>query len=86
MIKITVTHTHNGKEYNSIEDATQAALVSGTEKMIQKKLLPFADEIKKENGTVNIRIGDLLKGGHTEVSVSGVSEGLKAKIQAALHE
>lgn len=86
MIKITISH--NGKEYDSLQDAFPTKISTEIEEVILNDikicLKNLAEEILKEGGRITLNIGDKLQGKKSIVTVTGFSPELYAKIQVAL--
>lgn len=80
MIKIETTH--NGKTYRHFKDALASAIMSGYEKIVSKRLEPFAQEIANSGGTVTIDFtGDDFK---ANVYFKNFPEDLAQKLKKAV--
>lgn len=80
---LTIKITHNGKEYKSLKDATNAAIISGIKEMVTKKLKPYQDEINRHGGTIEITASQDFK--NLQVKVTGdLPEDLIERCQKAL--
>ncbi|MBV5281689.1 MAG: hypothetical protein JZU53_04550 [Paludibacter sp.] len=86
MIKITISH--NGKEYddlnNAFSDAIQNGIVEMLRMKIEKNLKHLHLEMEKEGGKMIINLGDALNGENSNLSASGFSSELMIKIREAL--
>jgi hypothetical protein len=75
-IRITV----NGQEYDSIESAIDDIVTRSMLRICQEKIAPFENEIKLEGGIVDI---NLENNKNPSMKISGISDDLKARIEAS---
>jgi hypothetical protein len=74
--------TYKGRNYSSITDAIQKAMVDGIKETITKSLRPFETEIRKTGGQIIIDIPDNMK--NMKVQLKNMPQDLIDKITKAL--
>ena len=78
MIKIS----HDGKEFDDINDAINSAKTKAVKERIQSRLSHLSEEIKKEGGKITVTIN----GDKASISAEGFSPELEEKINSSLRK
>ncbi len=78
MIKIS----HDGKEFDDINDAIISAKTKAISERIQSRLSHLSEEIKREGGKITVTIN----GDKASISADGFSPELDEKISLALRK
>ena len=74
--------SYNGQNFDNIEDAINKAMIDGIRNVIEKKLLPFKQEIKNSNGRVILDISANLT--DYSIKLKDMPKSLTDKISQAL--
>ncbi len=74
--------SYNGQKFDNIENAINKAMIDGIRNVIEKKLLPFNQEIKNSNGRVILDISENLT--DYSIKLKDMPQSLTDKISQAL--
>lgn len=82
-----ITITFKGKQYDDLGTAVLKAAEDQLKNHIEMKIEPFREEVKKQGGTVIIEMNyNDSKNTYADVRASDISDELKQRITAALHQ
>lgn len=79
---IDIKITFNGRNYSSISDALQKAMIDGIKESITKSLRPFENEIRKAGGHVVVDIPSNMK--NMNIQLKNMPQDLIDRISTAL--
>ncbi len=84
---LNVTVSYKGKNFDSIESASAAAIADGMKDIIEKKIEPFRGDVEKENGKLEIEITYTnMKDVSAQLVATDLSDELVEKVRAAIHQ